>query len=558
MLVTVALTRAPKSDSSKLLTPSPTRRGRLLLVNDSVMIRILAMVMVMVGCGEDAPPALPTQHAAPLSEISTTVAPVPITPWLRDHFKTPIPAQGPAPDGWSEAESGLQPEDCGTCHVQQYTDWKESWHAMGMGPGMMGQLVHLDGDKDHQVAQCQSCHAPLTEQAPRIRVDSEDGSSEWIDNVDYIPSERTKGLTCVGCHVRSHQRHGPGNSGTLLTSKDPLGDELASALPHGGAEIRAEFKSPAFCRPCHDFDEKLRIGIDFSNGPDPDEGVVLSGVKSGSAAETAGIKIGDRVLSINGETVYTGADIKDHVELSDSQSSLLVRLRRDGDYLSLKLTPVATRSRPYGKMLQETTEEWRRTRFAAEGTTCQDCHMPAGRHLWKGIHDPSMVRSGLSLSASMEGSEPAEGFWAQVWGTMQLSASLTATNVGAGHRLPTYTTPEIHLIMQQLDAAGAPIEGTRQQTTIARRMKPSDLSVELYDTRLLPDESLTLYYSQALHGKADSLRAWVEVWPDEAYRRNYKSWLDHGRFESGHDQLEKAMQASIDSRYVLWTQNLSL
>jgi hypothetical protein len=112
--------------------------------------------------------------------------------------------------------------------------------------------------------------------------------------------------------------------------------------------------------------------------------------------------------------------------------------------------------------------------------------------------------------------------------------------------------------MQQLDASGTPIEGTRQQTTIARRMKPSDLSVELYDTRLLPDESLTLHYSQELHGKADSLRAWVEVWPDEAYRRNYKSWLDHERFESGHDQLEKAMQASIDSRYVLWTQTLSL
>ena len=102
--------------------------------------------------------------------------------------------------------------------------------------------------------------------------------------------------------------------------------------------------------------------------------------------------------------------------------------------------------------------------------------MPQGRHLWKGIHDPDMVRSGLSVEAELTGTTDADGFWAWVWNTQQLTASLTATNIGAGHRLPTYTTPEIHLIMEQLNADGSPIEGTRQQTTIARRMKPSDLS----------------------------------------------------------------------------------
>src|SRR3990170_4308581 len=48
-----------------------------------------------------------------------------------------------------------------------------------------------------------------------------------------------------------------------------------------------------------------------------------------------------------------------------------------------------------GKLLEDTYNEWRSSRFAREGTQCQDCHMPDPRHLWRGLHDAGMVRSGL-------------------------------------------------------------------------------------------------------------------------------------------------------------------
>src|SRR5207249_4863664 len=53
-----------------------------------------------------------------------------------------------------------------------------------------------------------------------------------------------------------------------------------------------------------------------------------------------------------------------------------------------------------GKLLENTYAEWKASRFAREGVQCQDCHMPDRRHLWRGIHDPEMVRSGLTIDAS--------------------------------------------------------------------------------------------------------------------------------------------------------------
>ena len=169
----------------------------------------------------------------------------------------------------------------------------------------------------------------------------------------------------------------------------------------------------------------------------------------------------------------------------------------------------------------------------------------------EGIHDKDMVASGLSSTASVIGIVDGEGIWSWVTNEQRILAELTATNVGAGHRLPSYTTPEIRLIMQQMDSAGGLIEGTKQETIIARRMTPN-LSEEVFDTRLLLGESLTLNYDQQRDSEAQFLRAWVEVWPDETYRRNYEAWLKQDKFPNGRTLLESAHQASIDSRYELW------
>jgi len=77
-----------------------------------------------------------------------------------------------------------------------------------------------------------------------------------------------------------------------------------------------------------------------------------------------------------------------------------------------------------------TTDQWRESRYAVEGTTCNHCHMPkvdrgAGRqgfgHVFKGAHDKATLQSAGRLATRVDGGE--------------LVVSLE--NVGAGHNFPT-------------------------------------------------------------------------------------------------------------------------
>ncbi len=418
-----------------------------------VPLSIAAGLLLVAGCGDP-----PKPHAPPLRELPATVGPVEASDWLRAHFAVPLAPQGPAPEGANALEARLDPEACGACHPAQLRDWSESWHAIGVGPGVLGQYLDWDGVDDAMVAKCNRCHAPLAEQ--QLRVQGEDGA--WIDNPVAEPGARERGLTCAGCHVRGHTRYGPPPSREGLV---PDADGRVSEGPHGGFVSRAEFQSPAFCKSCHDFTRKSE-----------DDGL-------------------------------------------------------------------------HGKLLQETTEEWRRTPQAAAGQTCQSCHMPEGRHLWKGIHDPELVRAGVQIEATLG----APGGWLS-----PVEAELRLVNVGAAHRFPTYTTPEVQLIMEQVDAEGAPLPDTREEHTVGRRVSP-DLKVERFDTRLLPGEAASLVYRASRAGGAVALQARVEVWPDEAYRRFYEIKLkkpeDHA---NGAALLGEALRRSVESRYTLWEQRLAL
>ncbi|MCP4804381.1 MAG: hypothetical protein GY913_30415 [Proteobacteria bacterium] len=408
----------------------------------------------------------PTDHAPPLFKVEAKAPNFEAEDiaWYRDHFGNPVPPQGEAPEDWTEIEASSDPKDCGVCHPQQLTDWAESWHATGMGPGVMGQLVDWDGENDGMVKACQSCHAPNIEQYPRI------GGEE---NPHYDEELRAAGLTCVGCHVREHERLGPPTADNPVQSDTDLGedtDELVedtedeTRQPHDGFTAKAEFQDGLFCEQCHDF--------------------------------------------------------------------------RPGQ-LSLE-----------DKLLQETWQEWRRTEYAEKGISCQDCHMPEGRHLWKGIHDADMTRAAFSAEPALLRS--GLGF------LEPLEASLKVTNVGAGHRFPTYTTPAVVLVFEQLDASGAVIENTRQEGFISRRVTPN-LKEELWDTRLLPDEEFTMVYRAERSEDAVRLACRVEIWPDDAYRRFYEINLGKpDNYPTGRAQIEEALQASIDSQYIAWEGEVDL
>ncbi len=98
---------------------------------------------------------------------------------------------------------------------------------------------------------------------------------------------------------------------------------------------------------------------------------------------------------------------------------------------------------------------------------------PARRHLWRGGHDPAMVKRGLTIR--FEATSPDD--------SDRRRAVLTLTNTGAAHYLPT-GTPDRYLTvaLRLLDAAGQVLE--EQTHTLRRTVLWRPFIVDLWDTRL--------------------------------------------------------------------------
>ncbi|WP_447973360.1 multiheme c-type cytochrome [Nitrospira sp. Kam-Ns4a] len=125
------------------------------------------------------------------------------------------------------------------------------------------------------------------------------------------------------------------------------------------------------------------------------------------------------------------------------------------------------------------------------GMICQSCHMPEverpvaeggplrhGRqHLWRGGHDPEMIRRAVAVQVDAEPSVPIPG--------QPIRFTLTLINAGAGHKLPT-GDPDRHFTVEFLvkDAKGRVI--ATQAETMGRWILWQPVILELYDNRLLP------------------------------------------------------------------------
>ncbi|MBI2960726.1 MAG: hypothetical protein HYY28_10460 [Betaproteobacteria bacterium] len=193
-----------------------------------------------------------------------------------------------------------------------------------------------------------------------------------------------------------------------------------------------------------------------------------------------------------------------------------------------------------GKLIENTYEEWKASRYAREGKTCQSCHMPDGRHLWRGIHDPETTRAGITIDAVKPTTDSG-----------RVRAALGIRNSGTGHHFPTYVTPKLIVEGAQETAQGKILPGTLQQMFIERRVKP-DLSEELSDTRLAPDQSVTFNYGAALAPGARTLVLRVRVEPDAFYTELYRDLLASGSAGKGRRLIRKALENSIASRYTLY------
>ena len=128
----------------------------------------------------------------------------------------------------------------------------------------------------------------------------------------------------------------------------------------------------------------------------------------------------------------------------------------------------------------------------SRGLGCVECHMPdverplveggkrrsARRHIWRGGHDPKMVKKALRISLE-EQSQPQP---------RQRRFVLTLTNTGADHFVPT-GTPDRHLTVELrlLDARGEVLE--QEHHTLKRTIMWRPFIVDLWDTRLPRGES---------------------------------------------------------------------
>ncbi|MDH3442838.1 MAG: ammonia-forming cytochrome c nitrite reductase subunit c552 [Deltaproteobacteria bacterium] len=169
------------------------------------------------------------------------------------YWQRPIPLQGAPPSFFSDKESSLGPDACGSCHAQQYADWKESLHSRAMGPGPWGQIIDLTKQDPAGAISCMTCHAPLSEQSPQV-AKAGDADGTLVANGAYDPQLQLRGITCAACHVRGHQRFGPPKAEGNITAKYPAG------LPnHGGVQRTPYFERAEFCKDCHQFDPEYSL-----------------------------------------------------------------------------------------------------------------------------------------------------------------------------------------------------------------------------------------------------------------------------------------------------------
>jgi hypothetical protein len=196
-----------------------------------------------------------------------------------------------------------------------------------------------------------------------------------------------------------------------------------------------------------------------------------------------------------------------------------------------------------GKLLENTFEEWKASPYARRGVQCQDCHMPDRRHLWRGIHDPEMVKGGVTidLETAREG--------------VRVQATLTLTNSGVGHYFPTYLTPKVFARMELIDAAGRPVKGSRTEAVIGRDAT-LDLSRELYDTRLAPGASFALRHAWTVERRGLTLRARVVVEPGHFYTKFFTAIIPTAG--QGKAQLEEALRQTRKSSFTVFAREVPL
>ncbi|MBI5588674.1 MAG: hypothetical protein HY889_09970 [Deltaproteobacteria bacterium] len=198
-----------------------------------------------------------------------------------------------------------------------------------------------------------------------------------------------------------------------------------------------------------------------------------------------------------------------------------------------------------GKLIVNTYMEWKESEYGKNRIACQSCHMPGRRHLFRGIHDPDMVKSGVTFD--VESNAAAD----------RVSAKLRITNSGVGHYFPTYVTPVVVIKGFLTDAKGKILKDTLKEAVVGRKVT-LDLSKELFDTRIPPFKSYEFNYAIKRAVKAERLVFEVRVFPDEFYNRFFENAVKRRDPSMKKAELKEALKNTAGSSYLLLKKEIPL
>ncbi len=361
-------------------------------------------------------------------------------------------------------------------------------------------------------------------------------ATHWQRPVKVHPSLTSKALSpksCGQCHIEklgewSGSLHGRSMGPGLLFQLDPLTDpETARACYFCHAPLSAQSEVII------DKGKALREGVFVLNNK-YDESLKLTGVSCAVCHARGEVVAGPVAPLLNGLKKGAGTGHKTRREgfFEEAEFCAACHQLKEGFRLN-------------GRLLVNTFTEWKESAFGRAGIVCQSCHMPGRRHLFRGIHDAEMARSGIAVELSGVKKKEAT------------AARLTITNNGTGHYYPTYATPLIVVKGFLTDNAGSPLKGTVRVKYIGRRLA-LDLSEEIFDTRIAPLKTFVFDYPLKKTAGAKSVVFTAVVYPDEFYKRFYEYYLTQETTGKIKKQIEEAHKNSSTSDYILFKKELPL
>ncbi len=320
----------------------------------------------------------------------------------------------------------LKAQQCGACHPAFYKEWKTAMHSQAWTDPYFQADWKFEGSQPN----CRLCHTPLDRQEPQKVLAYRD--ADRLDpvlkkNPDFDRALQHQGVTCAACHYRN---------GKIV------GVLSGTHAPHPVKILK-----------------------------DPNEVCVRCHVVKGKRWDTF----------YRLPPCGTVAEIKTTLKSTQAGSGNNIK------HL-LEKTPIDIPSITGKNREASNSGETSAANYHALG--CVQCHMPmikrplviggkvriTRQHLWRGGHDPSMVKKALSITFT-EAKPVADNAGSS------RKFILTITNTGAEHYVPTgLPNRYLSVSLRVLGKHGRVLD--EQHDTIKRTLMWRPFIVDLWDTRL--------------------------------------------------------------------------